>query len=181
MRSKKSSESKMDQSPADPTYIAPGSPSGVLAEFEMSVIVFWHTFSRWVERCGHAAGVEESTFDLLILHFLRFRRRPLRAADIGFALSIEDPHLVSYSVRKLVRQGLLQSHKNGKEILYSATRKSDASYERYLEVRQRLLVSGVELIKNPAYDIAALGSMLRALSGIYEQAARAAAQEGQAN
>jgi len=176
MRKKKSPEK--DESPPAADAVRLSSAGLALAEFEMSMIVFWNTFSRWVERCGQAAGVDESsTFDLLILHFLRVRRRPLRAVDIGFALSIEDQHLVSYSVRKLVRQGLLRSEKNGKEILYSPTHKSDASYGRYVEVRERLLVSGIEMIKNPKYDIVALGAMLRALSGTYEQAARAAAQE----
>jgi predicted MarR family transcription regulator len=145
MRKNKSTEIKKDQSPVD----AISSAGLTLAEFEMSMIVFWNTFSRWVERCGQAAGVEESsTFDLLILHFLRVRRRPMRAVDIGFALSIEDQHLISYSVRKLVRHGLLRSEKNGKEILYTPTQKSEASYRRYIEVRQRLLVSGIEMIQN---------------------------------
>jgi predicted MarR family transcription regulator len=176
MRKKTTSTARKGFNSPDDNYLS--SAGLALAEFEMSTIMFWNTFSRWVERCGQAAGVEESsTFDLLILHFLRFRRRPLRAVDIGFALAVEDQHLVSYSVRKLVRQGLLRAEKNGKEILYSATQKSEASYRRYIDVRQRLLVSGIEMLKNPQYDIVDLGKMLRALSGIYEQAARAASQE----
>jgi predicted MarR family transcription regulator len=176
MPKKKSAETQKQPASAALENLSPA--GATLAEFEMSMIVFWNTFSRWVERCGQAAGVEESsTFDLLILHFLRLRGRPLRAVDIGFALSVEDQHLVSYSVRKLVRQGLLRSEKNGKEILYTPTHKSDASYRRYIELRQKLLVSATEMIQNPTHDIVALGAMLRALSGIYEQAARAAAQE----
>jgi predicted MarR family transcription regulator len=168
---------KQHKSPADSIYLAPGSTGLAMAEFEVAMIVLWHTFSRWVERCGQAAGVEGSTFDLALLHYLRLRRRPLRVADIAFALSIEDQHLVSYSVRKLVREGLLQSEKNGKEILYSTTPKSEESFERYVEVRQRLLISGIDMIKNPGFDVTALGGMLRTLSGNYEQAARAAASD----
>lgn len=163
-------------------YLAAGSAGLATSEFEISMIVFWHTFSRWVERCGQAAGVEGlSTFDLLILHFLRLRRRPLRAVDIGFALSIEDQHLVSYSLRKLLRLALVASEKNGKEILYTTTPKSENSFRRYVEVRQRLLISAIEMMQSPGYDMTALGGMLRALSGIYEQAARAAASEWHAD
>jgi predicted MarR family transcription regulator len=69
------------------------------------------------------------------------------------------------------------SEKNGKEILYTTTPKSEESFQRYVEVRQRLLISGIAMIDNPGYDMTALAGMLRALSGIYEQAARAAASE----
>ena len=173
---------KRDDTSPDIKYLTDGSAGLITSEFEIAMVVFWHTFSRWVERCGYAAGVDGlSTFDLLILHFLRLRNRPLRAVDVGFALSIEDQHLVSYSMRKLVRRGLLSNEKNGKEILYTPTSKSEASFQRYVEVRQRLLISSIEMIKNPGYDMGALAGMLRTLSGIYEQAARAAASEWHAD
>jgi predicted MarR family transcription regulator len=169
---------RRDNLPPEGKYLAAGSVGLATSEFEIAMIVFWHTFSRWVERCGQAAGVEGlSTFDLLILHFLRLRRRPLRAVDIGFALSIEDQHLVSYSLRKLLRLALVSSEKNGKEIMYTTTPKSEESFQRYVEVRHRFLISAIEMIQNPGYDMTALAGMLRALSGIYEQAARAAASD----
>lgn len=155
----------------------PGTTSQVMTEFELALVGLWHTFSRWVERCADASGSQGlSSLDLLVLHFLIYRARSMRAADIAFALSIEDTHLVSYSLKKLVRLGLMDTRRSGKEILYTPTESNETSFNRYVDVRQAYLISAIELLQKPGYDLAALTGMLRALSGVYEQAARSAAQ-----
>jgi predicted MarR family transcription regulator len=147
-----------------------------MSEFELALIVVTNTFNQWVTRCGSAAGITGlSTLDMLVMHFLCNRRRSMRAADIAFALSIEDIHLVVYSLKKLVRLQLMSRKRRGNEMLYSVTETADATYERYQGVRRKCLIKSLEMLHDPEHDLSAITGMLRALAGIYEQAARTAA------
>jgi predicted MarR family transcription regulator len=147
-----------------------------MSEFELALIVVTNTFNQWVTRCGSATGITGlSTLDMLVLHFLCNRHRPMRAADIAFALSIEDVHLVVYSLKKLVRLQLMARERRGNEMLYVATKTADATYERYQAIRRQCLIKSLEMLHSPESDLPAATGMLRALAGIYEQAARTAA------
>jgi predicted MarR family transcription regulator len=147
-----------------------------MSEFELALIVVTNTFNQWVTRCGSAAGITGlSTLDMLVMHFLCNRRRPMRAVDIAFALSIEDVHLVAYSLKKLVRLQLMARERRGNEMLFSATKTADATYERYQGIRRQCLIRSLGMLHSPESDLPAVTGMLRALAGIYEQAARTAA------
>ena len=116
-----------------------------------------------------------SDMDVFLLHLIVYRNRPLRGPDLAFALSIEDMHLVSYSLKKLTRLKLTASKKVGKEVFYSATDMGRTHYDDFQKDRKRFLEPALELISHPAYDYEALNNLLRAISGAYEQAARLAA------
>jgi predicted MarR family transcription regulator len=147
-----------------------------MSEFELALIVVSNTFNQWVTRCGSAAGITGlATLDMLVLHFLCNRRRPMRAADIAFALSIEDVHLVVYSLKKLVRLQLMAREPRGNEMLYLATKSAEATYDRYQAIRRQCLIKSLENLHTQKSDLPALTGMLRLLAGIYEQAARTAA------
>src|SRR5438105_464053 len=108
------------------------SKAKAMSEFELALVVLANTFTQWIARCGKAAGIVGlSSLDILVLHFLCNRRRPMRAVDIAFALSIEDIHLVVYSLKKLARVHLVAKQRNGSEILFSATKLAEEAYERY--------------------------------------------------
>jgi predicted MarR family transcription regulator len=147
-----------------------------LSEFEFGMIMLNHAFGRWMVRCMAAAGVPDlSPFDVLVLHNVNHRAKPKRLADICLVLNVEDTHVVSYSLKKLERLKLLKAGRAGKEKVVSVTAAGQAACERYKEVREALLVRSV---KGTGMDPKALSDFaadLRALSGHYDQAARAAA------
>jgi predicted MarR family transcription regulator len=146
------------------------------SEFELALVGLINSFYRWVEHCGRAAGVGDlSSTDLLVLHFIIYRKRPMTVSALGFALSIQETHLVTYSVKKLVRLGMLKGKRVGKEVLFSPTKISEAQYTRYVEVRQMHLIRAIEETHSLGPDMESLAVKLRALSGIYEQAARSLA------
>jgi predicted MarR family transcription regulator len=60
-------------------------------------------------------------------------------------------------------------------MLYVATKTADATYERYQAIRRQCLIKSLEMLHSPESDLPAATGMLRALAGIYEQAARTAA------
>ena len=150
------------------------SPRSVeLSEFEFGMIVAWNAFSRWAMRCMAAAGCPDLTItDVLVLHHLNHRERNKKLADICFVLNYEDTHVVAYSLKKLVAAGLVQAEKAGKEVIYSPTPIGEAAVQQYREVRETCLIDNLDAGSNA--DIGDMARLLRTLSGLYDQAARAA-------
>ncbi|GAB4209664.1 MAG: winged helix DNA-binding protein [Tibeticola sp.] len=171
---------------ADPTERAAKTQAGIVSsshlvsprsrqtsEFEFGMIVAWNAFSRWAVRCMAAAGVPDLTItDVLLLHHVNHRARNKKLADICFVLNYEDTHVVAYSLKKLVAAGLVQAEKNGKEVLYRPTAEGEAAVQRYRAVREQCLIDNLDAQMNDSLGEAA--RMLRTMSGLYDQAARAA-------
>jgi predicted MarR family transcription regulator len=150
------------------------SPRSVeLSEFEFGLIVAWNAFSRWAIRCMSAAGCPDLTItDVLVLHHINHRARNKKLADICFVLNYEDTHVVAYSLKKLVAAGLAVGEKQGKEVFYRPTAEGEAAVTRYREVRESCLVDNLDVERNA--DIGEMARLLRSMSGLYDQAARAA-------
>jgi predicted MarR family transcription regulator len=127
-----------------------------------------------------AAGQEDlGRLDGLVLHSVNHRSRDKKLADICFMLNVEDAHTVSYSLKKLVRLGLVEGTRRGKEIHYSASDTGREACERYRQVREDCLVAAIKIFAGQREnelnrEVGELADLLRALSGIYDQAARAA-------
>lgn len=114
-------------------FCPPASPkSPELSEIEFGLIIATHAFNRWMIRCMSAAGVKDMTLrDVLVMHHINHRDSAKRLADICFVLNIEDTHVVSYSVKKLIGMKLVAGTKRGKEVFLSATKEGAALCERY--------------------------------------------------
>ena len=145
-----------------------------LSEFEFGLILAHNAFERWIVRCMAAAGYPDlSKIDILVLHSIHHRGRPKRLADLCFVLNIEDSHVVNYALRKLTQLGLIARARPGKEVFYATTATGDEACARYRDVRQACLLA----VPTPPVAGTGLGDtagLLRALSGLYDQAARAA-------
>jgi predicted MarR family transcription regulator len=144
-----------------------------LSEFEFGLIVAWNAFSRWAVRCMAAAGNSDMAItDVLLLHHVNHRARNKKLADICFVLNYEDTHVVAYSLKKLVAAGLVQADKLGKEVYYSPTAAGEQLVQRYRELRESCLVDSLDIDRNA--DIGEMARLMRSMSGLYDQAARAA-------
>lgn len=146
-----------------------------LSEFEFGMIIATNAFNRWMIRCMGAAGVKDMTpVDVLVLHHINHRRIEKRLSDICFVLNIEDTHVVSYSVKKLLGMGLLSSTKRGKEVFFATTEQGAELCMRYRDVRESCLLPGFSGLSDENQRLGELARVLRQLSGRYDQAARAA-------
>ena len=144
-----------------------------MSELEFGLIVAWNAFSRWAVRCMSAAGgIELTITDVLVLHHLCHRARNKKLADICFVLNVEDTHVVGYSLKKLLAAELALAEKAGKEVFYSPTPSGDAVVERYRKVRESCLIANMNIERN--VEIGDAARLLRTMSGLYDQAARAA-------
>jgi predicted MarR family transcription regulator len=115
-----------------------------------------------------------SDLDVFLLHLLVYRNRQLHGIDLAFALSIDDTHLVSYSLKKLARLGVLSSERRGKEVFYEATEEGRAHYFEFLNDRKQYLEPPMQFLSRD-FNLESLAACLRILSSAYEQAARSAA------
>ena len=176
--------------PEDETPAAPRRPVGsivssahladgalpALSELEFGLNMIGHAYHRWMIRCMAAAGVPDlSALDVLVLHHVVHRQRPKTIADLCLVLDVEDTHLVTYAAKKLQGLGLVSGGRRGKEKTLTVTEAGRAACARYREVREVLLtqaVAGTGIAPDRLSEVAAV---LRALSGHYDQAARAAA------
>ncbi len=162
----------MPKAPVSSAHLAAGA-SPALSEFEFGLILCSAAFGRWMTGCAAAAGQAGlSPTEVLVLHTVRHRDRPKRLAEIMRVQGIEDAHIARYAVRKLAAAGLVTLGRQGKEQTVTVTEAGLALCARYHELREALLTG------TSGQDEARLreaASLLRALSGHYDQAARAAA------
>ena len=150
--------------------------SAEMSEFEFGLIVAGNAFHRWIVHCMAAAGLKDLTpLDVLVLHHVSHRARDKRLADICFIMNIEDTHLINYALKKLQGLGVVASRKNGKDVTYAATETGRASVQRYRDIRESCLIDALQADNALNKDIGDLARLLRVLSGMYDQAARAAA------
>jgi len=146
-----------------------------LSEFEFGLIVVDNAFSRWIVRCMAAAGLPGlAPLDVLVLHHVHHRARDKRLADIAFTLNIDDQHVVNYALKKLIAAGVVETTRVGKEVLYRTSDRGKAHIDRYREVRERCLVAALSPQQGDAETVRETARVLRWLSGLYDQAARAA-------
>lgn len=146
-----------------------------LSELEFGLIVVGNAFNRWVARCMAAAGLPGlAPMDVLVLHHVHHRARDKRLADIAFTLNVEDLHVVNYALKKLLAAHVVEATRVGKEVHYRTNERGRAFIQRYREVRERCLVSALSRPHGDADTVHETARVLRWLSGLYDQAARAA-------
>jgi predicted MarR family transcription regulator len=139
-----------------------------LSEFEFGLILASHAMA--------AVGYPDlSALDVLVLHNVNHRGKPKRLADICLVLNVEDTHLVSYSLKKLERLKLVRGGRAGKEKTVAVTAEGAQACARYTQIREALLVRAVSGMGWDERQLSDFASRMRALSGHYDQAARAAA------
>ncbi|WP_239450558.1 winged helix DNA-binding protein [Loktanella sp. S4079] len=145
------------------------------SEFEFGLIIAFNAFSRWMVKCMAASGhTEMSPLEILVLHNVNHRGRDKRLSDVCFLLNIDDTHTVNYALRKLLKAELIVSEKRGKEVFYRTSTQGAKLCEAYREIRERCLIDGLGRMDLSGEELSSIGASLRALSGQYDQASRAA-------
>lgn len=146
-----------------------------LSELEYALTMTYNAFNRWMVHCIGALGYKDfNPLDVLVLHNVNHRTREKRLADIAFMLNIDDNHTVNYSIKKLIKTGLVEGRKIGKEVFYQTTDKGQTVCQDYGKIRQSCLVDAASATDRNFEEISHLALVLRSLSGVYDQASRAA-------
>ncbi len=147
-----------------------------LSEIEFALNITNNAYQRWMMRAAAASGFAGlAANDILVLHSINHRGRAKSLADLCLVLNIEDTHLVNYSIKKLEGIGLISTGKRGKEKIATITTSGQAACERYREIREALLVESIKSLGLDEKEVSHIATVLRSLSGQYEQASRSAA------
>lgn len=170
------SEKKKERLIVSSRHLATGE-NWPVSEFEFGLTVVNNAFQKWITKCASAAGQNDlSALDVLIIHNINHRDTPKRRIDICFVLNIEDSHTVNYALKKLLKPGLIKGEKQGKEIFYTMTAKGVSFCEEYKKIREQCLISDIQgSYRGNSEELSAIAEHLHSLSGLYDQAARAAA------
>lgn len=147
-----------------------------LSELEYAMTMAYNAFTRWMVHCMTAAGYKDlNPLDILVLHNINHRTREKRLSDIVFVMNVEDSHTINYSIKKLVKADLVTGNKQGKEMFYSTTAEGQKLCLEYRNIREECLVSAASSTDRDFDEITRTARVLRSMSGLYDQASRAAA------
>ncbi len=146
-----------------------------LSELEYAMTMTYNAFSRWMVHCMASIGYKDlNPLDILILHNVNHRTREKRLADIGFMLNIDDTHTINYAVKKLMKLELVVGRKQGKEMFYKTTELGKDVCRQYRDVRKACLVDAALATGRNFEEVSHTALILRSMSGLYDQASRAA-------
>src|SRR5947207_1990398 len=80
-----------------------------VTEFELQLWRVFYGFLRWQEKCENIAnGTDLTGNELAILHVVRMKNRPKAINDIMRLLNRDDTFNIHYSIRKLIKMGLIK-------------------------------------------------------------------------
>ena len=167
--------------PGEPHPFVASPQSRELSEFEFSLIILTFGFMRWVQNCMEAASFRGlNSLDVLVLHTVNHRARGRRLAEVCMVLNIDDTHLVSYSIKKLVAAGLVKVLPIGRERHFETTPLGDEACIGYRKVREQFLVPSLAWLSGERNMVHDAGAFARTMTAIYDQAGRFATAESHA-
>lgn len=148
-----------------------------VAELEYALIRCFEAFGHWQAECL-ASVVEFSASgpENALLHMIRANDRPKSVRDLAHMANRQDIPNIQYSLRKLIKGGLVAKSGSGRSgVTYEATKLGRNVCDRYADVRADLLIQSVARLPELARHLPDAAHALDLLTGIYEQSAREAA------
>jgi predicted MarR family transcription regulator len=148
-----------------------------VTEVEYALMRSYEAFGRWQAEClatvieFSASGPENA-----LLHIIRMNDRPKSVRDLALMTNREDIPNIQYSLRKLLKGGFIKRTGSGRAgVTYEVTPLGQRVTERYADIREVLLIGAVKRIPDLADKLEEAARTLELMTGIYEEAARAAA------
>ncbi|GAB4519580.1 MAG: hypothetical protein Tsb0010_03870 [Parvularculaceae bacterium] len=150
-----------------------------VTEFEYALIRAGEGFSHWQAECLAAVtGLAMSGADNAILHVIRMKDRPKGVKEIGRLMNRDDIPNIQYSIRKLLKAGLIEKlgeSSRRKGVAYQATKKGVKVTEDYAKLRANLLIDFFRDMGGVDDNLETATRVLELVAGIYEQTGRIAA------
>jgi len=156
---------------------APNEAAVTALEFALMRSV--EAFGRWQSACLSAVGEAGATGpENALLHLIRMNDRPKSVRDLARLTNREDVPNIQYSLRKLVRRGLVVREGSPRAgVSYAVTPAGRAMTDDFAALRARLLVDA--LAGRPGLDgrLEEATQVLNAMASLYAEAAQAALLE----
>lgn len=163
----------------DKTWHLSQTPDEVrVTEFELQLWRVFNGFIRWVEECERY--VNDSTLtgqELSVLHIIRMKDRPKSINDVGRILNRSDNYNIQYTIRKLVKMGLIEKHeaspRHKKSATYRITQRGIENTDKFVNTRRKILID--IFIKDSNLTLEEMTKTIVRLKSIYDDAEQAAA------
>lgn len=148
-----------------------------VAELEYALMRSFEAFGRWQAEClASVVDLATSGPENALLHIIRMNDRPKSIRDLAYMTNREDVPNIQYSLRKLIKAGLVERSGSGRSgVSYDATALGREVTDHYADVRAALLIDAVRHVPDLAQRLEDAARTLELMTGIYAQAARAAA------
>lgn len=159
-----------------PRHLAACQSERAITEFEQGLLCASEAFFRFygaiLGREGRQRGV--SGQDNVILQQIMAAGRPLSVSDIARFANRDDTANIQYSLKKLVRAGLVEKARrsSARETAYRATDLARAWTEDFVRLRRELFTGPSGRIKDLDEHLAAAGALLNTLAGLYDHGTR---------
>jgi predicted MarR family transcription regulator len=148
-----------------------------VTEVEYALMRSYEAFGRWQAEClatvieFSATGAENA-----LLHVIRMNDRPKTIHDLAHMTNREDIPNIQYSLRKLIKGGLVRRSGSGRAgVTYSASERGIEVTDQYAKLRKTLLVQALSNVPDFDTRLSEAARTFELLTGIYEQVARIAA------
>ena len=162
--------------PPAPAHLASGDHEAAVTEFEQALICAGEAFVRFA---GALLGPEArehnlSGQDCVILQQLVTAGEPRRIADLLRFANREDVSNVQYSLRKLIKAGLVRLVRGAtnRDAAYAVTGEGLAVTERLVATRRELLMRPTGAIPGLDGQLRGLTDTLGLLTGLYDHGTR---------
>ena len=148
-----------------------------VAELEYALMRSFEAFGRWQAEClANVVDFAASGPENALLHIIRMNDRPKSIHDLAHMANREDIPNIQYSLRKLIKGGFVVRNGSGRTgVSYEATPLGREVTDRYADVRAMLLIDAIRRVPELARHLDNAARTLELITGIYAQAARAAA------
>lgn len=148
-----------------------------VTEVEYALMRSYEAFGRWQAEClATVVDFSASGPENALLHIIRMNDRPKSVRDLALMSNREDIPNIQYSLRKLLKGGFVKRTGSGRAgVTYEVTPLGRRVTERYADIRAVLLIGAVERVPDFAGRLEEAARTLELMTGIYEEAARAAA------
>ncbi|MDX2164529.1 MAG: winged helix DNA-binding protein [Gammaproteobacteria bacterium] len=147
-----------------------------VTEFELLLWRVFHGFLRWQEDCELATnGATLTGNELSILHIVRMKNKPKTTTQIAQLLNREDMFNINYSVKKLLKLGLIEKSKGSvkKGATYQITEAGIKDTDNFIKARKRILITLFK--KETRINLPKISQDLAKIISIYDGAAKIAA------
>ena len=159
-------------------HLARTEHEALTTEFEWSLLRFQEAFQRFCLQVASITGLGSLNYsELIILHVINMQSHPQPSALIARQLNRDDLPNIQYSLRKLIKQGLVEKIKDtgGKTYCFDATNVGKQRLQDYAHLRYELLTEQTKNIESIDRKLFETGRLISLLTGLYDEAGRISA------
>ncbi|HVV68698.1 MAG TPA: winged helix DNA-binding protein [Gammaproteobacteria bacterium] len=162
----------------DPWHLTQSDIGIKVTNFELQLWRVFYGFIRWQEECERGVNNTGLTAnEIAVLHIIRMKERPKTIYDIGRLLNRDDTFNIHYSIRKLLKMGLIKKTKSDqagkKTFAYQTSDAGTKNTDTFTEMRNHILLEMYSQEKE--LNLVELAKALSKVNALYDEADRAVA------